>query len=1213
MPFGCFCARNVLFYSNMKKELYSLCGVAAVVFAAEVAFAAPVPMDGLLDAVAAAQDGDVLELSADTYVIDREFVLEKAVTLRGAGIDQTIIRQTGADQRVLALSNVNARVEGCTLKGGRLKTERGRLEQDHGGCGVLIYETGGTLSHCRITDNQSSINQNRGIGIDEHSSAALVEYCIIDHNIYTAGSNGSFAGIRTRGGTYNHCLIVNNKGHNGGGVYVDGVANFNWCTIAGNNAPDGCGAVVLKVSGATFENCIIAGNRTSETDASTTAPEYSVLNAAWANFNNCAFPRSISINATNVRGTPFQCDVRYVDPDNEDYRLRVVSGAKDIGFYAPYDYDTFACDFTLSTDSLFVGETVVLTPAMVGIADGEAVSCAWTVIQPDGTSVGLTGAPASFLPTQAGLHSVRLTASKDGSAPVEYVQEGCFLATNREASVSTTAELLEAIELSKDGSVITCAAGTYDLTDQITLKKGIRLMGAGWATTTLRQTAKKHRVVEMDHPNDWIEGFTITGGNSGDNKGSTEKLSGLGVYIGLGGGTIRNCHIVGNTNYNNWNHGIGVYSIGSSSRISHCVITNNLRTAGVNQYGGGVYLKDGTLDNCLVAFNTIYSFGGGVYAEGSAKIRNCTICGNAVVNDKGGGIFWKDQSAQAQCVNTVFADNKSSASDTTMGRPEWASNTSRATVQKTSFPSAVSTAGLSGSPLSIDPIFVDAAAGDFHMMASSTARDAGEDYSDMSAQDLDGNDRKSGTTAVDLGCYEYDALSFGAAFEGPSDPRGFKGVLASYTASATGVDESLVTFNWRITSPSGKVTTATGKIYGLEANEYGIWSVSMSATAGGVTSEPYNATYSVCPPDLYVVEPTDENIAKATPPFDSWGTAATDLLELMRVWALPGCTIHLGEGTIPVDRRVDLSDGISLVGQGWTRTTLLQTQKTTSILYLNNENARASGMTLTGFHAEAEVHSRGAVMIEANGGTVEDCRITGNRYNQKINQACGIGITLNGDKAVCRRCVIDRNQGSNGVNNDRGGGVQGIRGLLESCLVCFNTNKYAGGVSIGSGNYAASNFKVRNCTVYGNVGTDTDSGYGQYGVGGIGQFSGTATVENTIVFGNASLTQSWTTGGYPECRAVDSAKIEFVNCLLPSDVGWPAAATGCLNGDPLFADVAAENFALTLRSPCRNAGSNDAIVAGARDLDGNPRVYGRRVDMGCYELQQGLGLMLLFR
>jgi hypothetical protein len=50
-------------------------------------------------------------------------------------------------------------------------------------------------------------------------------------------------------------------------------------------------------------------------------------------------------------------------------------------------------------------------------------------------------------------------------------------------------------------------------------------------------------------------------------------------------------------------------------------------------------------------------------------------------------------------------------------------------------------------------------------------------------------------------------------------------------------------------------------------------------------------------------------------------------------------------------------------------------------------------------------------------------------------------------------------------------------------------------------------------------------------------------------------------------------------------------------------------------SPCRNTGSNAAFgaPAAAVDLAGEPRLFGKSIDMGCFELQSGAGTILFMR
>jgi len=73
------------------------------------------------------------------------------------------------------------------------------------------------------------------------------------------------------------------------------------------------------------------------------------------------------------------------------------------------------------------------------------------------------------------------------------------------------------------------------------------------------------------------------------------------------------------------------------------------------------------------------------------------------------------------------------------------------------------------------------------------------------------------------------------------------------------------------------------------------------------------------------------------------------------------------------------------------------------------------------------------------------------------------------------------------------------------------------------------------------------------------------------------------------------------------------AEYGCINADPLFADPDHGDFTLLPNSPCRNAALQEDWMEGATDLVGSPRVSGRGVDMGCYELFVPSGLNIIVR
>jgi predicted outer membrane repeat protein len=59
--------------------------------------------------------------------------------------------------------------------------------------------------------------------------------------------------------------------------------------------------------------------------------------------------------------------------------------------------------------------------------------------------------------------------------------------------------------------------------------------------------------------------------------------------------------------------------------------------------------------------------------------------------------------------------------------------------------------------------------------------------------------------------------------------------------------------------------------------------------------------------------------------------------------------------------------------------------------------------------------------------------------------------------------------------------------------------------------------------------------------------------------------------------------------------------TNNLDIDPHFVDSTNGNYHLVSGSPCINAGANNAPSLPLTDLDGNPRIVGSTVDLGCYE------------
>ena len=97
-------------------------------------------------------------------------------------------------------------------------------------------------------------------------------------------------------------------------------------------------------------------------------------------------------------------------------------------------------------------------------------------------------------------------------------------------------------------------------------------------------------------------------------------------------------------------------------RIEKAEIKNTAGGTGYASNGGGIYATGGAVENCLVAGNAVKGDGssaGGVYAEGTARIVNCTVIDNTATVADGTGA--QIASKTAKICNTVVFNNGADA------------------------------------------------------------------------------------------------------------------------------------------------------------------------------------------------------------------------------------------------------------------------------------------------------------------------------------------------------------------------------------------------------------------------------------------------------------------------------------------------------------------------------------------------------------------------
>jgi parallel beta-helix repeat protein len=198
------------------------------------------------------------------------------------------------------------------------------------------------------------------------------------------------------------------------------------------------------------------------------------------------------------------------------------------------------------------------------------------------------------------------------------------------------------------------------------------------------------------------------------------------------------------TNGRTDDQGGGIYCVGSSPTITHCIIVNNQVTGDSNNSrGGGIYLGNGacpTITNCVITGNTSDYQGGGIYFYNSHPvITNCTITKNMAVN--GGGIYcrWKPAPTLTNCIlwgntpNQIAKDLK---------------NTDRPIIRY----SVVEGGGRGIAVRNADPLFVGS--GDYyHLTKKSPCINSGTSTG-APETDIDGDSRPEGRR-IDIGADEY--------------------------------------------------------------------------------------------------------------------------------------------------------------------------------------------------------------------------------------------------------------------------------------------------------------------------------------------------------------------------------------------------------------------------------------------------------------------------
>jgi parallel beta-helix repeat protein len=424
------------------------------------------------------------------------------------------------------------------------------------------------------------------------------------------------------------------------------------------------------------------------------------------------------------------------------------------------------------------------------------------------------------------------------------------------------------------GSTVHVAEGYY--TEIVFLTDGVELLGAGAGVTTIDGGGIGSVVTTIGvGPTTVLSGFTITNGDDSKgggmyNDGSSPTVSDCtfigNTSVGGGGGmcnehhsspTVTDCVFSGNT-VSTTGGGMDNMSF-SSPTVTNCTFSGNsaVQGGGMRNYGN----CSPSVSDCTFSGNTAYSSGGGMFNDGdsSPTVTNCTFDSNSASGPSGkGGVMYNGANCSPTLTNCTFSGN--SANDYGGGMYNYLATptvTNCTLVGNSAGDSGGGMYNLNGSSptvtncilwdggdeiynvdtsdpvvtycdvqggytgtgnTDVDPLFVDAGTGDYHLQSGSPCIDVGNNSApSIPSTDFEGDPRimdGNGNTVatVDMGVDEYAETPVFGQLRLQTSPA------VPTTISIDGVPRSAWGLDW-VKMPPGEYTLSFTDTFGYLAPE----------------------------------------------------------------------------------------------------------------------------------------------------------------------------------------------------------------------------------------------------------------------------------------------------------------------------------------------------------------------------------------------------------
>ena len=659
------------------------------------------------------------------------------------------------------------------------------------GGGMYNFESSPIISNCTFIENSAEI----GGGMYNYESSPTVNQCIFKENLSTQGGGGML-NVSFSSPMVSNCTFIGNTGIGSGMVnYQSSSPAVTNCIFRENivgiwndeSSPvvtnctfyENAAGIDNNSSDPIITNCLIFGYSTINDDNdSNPVVSYCIMNGGYSGGTNIIDGYPDFVSATDLHlefcspavdaGTNTGVPTTDLDGNTRPYN----SGTADMG----------AFEFQGSNPILEAdckNRTVILDK------DGNQSIAAWALdnystgcnltFKADGQStLNYDCTDLSSSPIAVTLTVIDdFGAEDDCSANITiepyitdilYVNPDADGNENGSSWANAYTELRDALNSCAVYSEIWVAKGIYKPTSgasrsvYFVMKEGVKIYGglagteavgydmslrdftanettlSGNIGTISSSSDNSYHVVYTDGLDETavLDGFTITGGNA--NGSSSHDKRGGGMYNrNSSSPTVANCTFSGNSA----NFGGGMYNLDSSPEVTNCLFSSNSAL----ELGGGMNNNGSPakLNNCIFDKNTAGGKGGGINNFfSSLKIINCTFYSNTAENN---GNAMYSQSSSPTITNCIFRGSNNPIENGTTGNP----TVTYSIVQ----------GGYTGTGnLNTNPLFVDAANGNFHLEPCSRAIDTGTN-TNAPSNDFDGNARPLTGTKVDMGAYEF--------------------------------------------------------------------------------------------------------------------------------------------------------------------------------------------------------------------------------------------------------------------------------------------------------------------------------------------------------------------------------------------------------------------------------------------------------------------------